>query len=258
MLSGKWRQFCLGLNVLNCPWAKLFYLVYNNMLYTAWWKRLLYPQHKKLLGVFRVRSAAPTVLVGSISYLYILSSNFRRCVACKVSCKISKFELTYYIKMGNHGAAGGISERRLSSCSSFLIPAQLPAYSSRNFQVQLLWAFHQFGSYYWSDCISITYTPSWHLHAIYNEAGWVNKCGSSSLLRLITYRVVLVIPEHGQVCLYHYNDVTMDVIVSRITSLAIVYWTFDSDTDQRKHQSSVSLAFREFTVDRWIPRTNGQ
>ena len=36
----------------------------------------------------RVRSVAPTVLVGSISYLYILSSNFRRCVVCKVSCKI--------------------------------------------------------------------------------------------------------------------------------------------------------------------------
>ena len=29
----------------------------------------------------RVRSVAPTVLVGSISYLHILSSNFRRCVA---------------------------------------------------------------------------------------------------------------------------------------------------------------------------------
>ena len=38
----------------------------------------------------RVRSVAPTVLVGSISYLYILSSNFRRCVVCKVSCKICK------------------------------------------------------------------------------------------------------------------------------------------------------------------------
>ena len=32
-----------------------------------------------------------------------------------------------------------------------------------------------------------------------------------------------------------------------------------SDADQRKHQSSASLAFvREFTGDRWIPRTNGQ
>ena len=66
----------------------------------------------------------------------------------------------------------------------FVIPAQLPAHSSGNFQVQLLWAFHQFGSYYWSDCISITYTPSWHLHAIYNEAGWVNRCMSPSLHRL--------------------------------------------------------------------------
>ena len=34
-----------------------------------------------------VRSVAPTVLVGSISYLYILSSNFRRCVACNVFAK---------------------------------------------------------------------------------------------------------------------------------------------------------------------------
>ena len=31
---------------------------------------------------------APTVLVGSISYLYIVSNNFRRCVSCKVDCKI--------------------------------------------------------------------------------------------------------------------------------------------------------------------------
>ena len=39
----------------------------------------------------RVRSVALTVLVGSVSYLYILSSNFRRYVACKVSRKITKF-----------------------------------------------------------------------------------------------------------------------------------------------------------------------
>ena len=31
----------------------------------------------------RVHSVVPTVLVGSMSYLYILSSNFMRCVACK-------------------------------------------------------------------------------------------------------------------------------------------------------------------------------
>ena len=36
----------------------------------------------------RVCSVAPTVLNGIISYLYILSSNFRRCVACKLVSKI--------------------------------------------------------------------------------------------------------------------------------------------------------------------------
>ena len=40
----------------------------------------------------RVSSVAPTVLVGSISYLYFLSSNFRRCVTYNVSCEMLKFE----------------------------------------------------------------------------------------------------------------------------------------------------------------------
>ena len=35
----------------------------------------------------------------------------------------------------------------------------------------------------------------------------------------------------------------MGVIASEITSLTIVYWTVYSDSDQRKHQSSMSLAF---------------
>ena len=57
----------------------------------------------------------------------------------------------------------------------------------------------------------------------------------------------------------HYCDVIMDAIASQITSLTIVYSIVYSDADQRKHQSSASLAFvREFTGDRWILRTNGQ
>ena len=35
-----------------------------------------------------VRSVSSTILIGSISYLHILSSNFRRCVACNVCFKI--------------------------------------------------------------------------------------------------------------------------------------------------------------------------
>ena len=43
--------------------------------------------------------------------------------------------------------------------------------------------------------------------------------------------------------LAHYSDVIMGTIASQITSLTIVYSTIYSDADQRKHQSSASLAF---------------
>ena len=91
----------------------------------------------------RVRSVVPTVLVGSISYLHILSSNRRWCVACKDFWLIKKFkilaifynlylwlclvlawDLMWFTSMGNHGAAVGISEWGRSSCSSFQSAAQ--------------------------------------------------------------------------------------------------------------------------------------
>ena len=57
----------------------------------------------------------------------------------------------------------------------------------------------------------------------------------------------------------HYNDDKMSSIASQITSLAVVYSTVYSDTDQRKHQSSVWLAFVwGIHRDRWNPRTQGQ
>ena len=42
---------------------------------------------------------------------------------------------------------------------------------------------------------------------------------------------------------YHYNDGIMSSMASQITSLTIVYSIVNSGTDQRKHQSSASLAF---------------
>ena len=57
----------------------------------------------------------------------------------------------------------------------------------------------------------------------------------------------------------HYNDVIIGEIASQITSLTIVYSTVNSDADQRKHQSSTSLAFVwGIHRDRRIPRTKGQ
>ena len=52
----------------------------------------------------------------------------------------------------------------------------------------------------------------------------------------------------------------MGEMASQNTTLTIVYSTVHSGADQRKYQSSASLAFvcGEFTGDRWIRRTNGQ
>ena len=48
----------------------------------------------------------------------------------------------------------------------------------------------------------------------------------------------------------HYGDVIMSTIASQITSLTIVYSTVYSGADQRKHQSSASLAF-VWGIHRW-------
>ena len=54
----------------------------------------------------------------------------------------------------------------------------------------------------------------------------------------------------------HYGDVIMGAMASQITSLTIVYSIVYSNADQRKHQSSASLAFVwGIHRDRWITRT---
>ena len=51
-----------------------------------------------------------------------------------------------------------------------------------------------------------------------------------------------VIPEFADyIC--HHNDVIMSTMAPQITSLKIVYLTIYSGANQRKHQSSASLAF---------------
>ena len=47
----------------------------------------------------------------------------------------------------------------------------------------------------------------------------------------------------------NYNGVIMSAMASQITSLAIVYSTVYSGADQRKHQSSASLAFVRWPVN---------
>ena len=56
---------------------------------------------------------------------------------------------------------------------------------------------------------------------------------------------------------WYYNDVMMRAMASQITSLPIVYSTFYPAGDQRKYQSSASLAFVR-KIHQWIPRKKGQ
>ena len=56
------------------------------------------------------------------------------------------------------------------------------------------------------------------------------------------YGMMRIFHESPSHISFHYNDVIMGAVASQITSLTIVYWTVHSDTNQRKHQSSASLA----------------
>ena len=87
-------------------------------------------------GQNRVHSVSSTILIGSISYLHILSSNFRRCVVCNVCFENLKFwqileicnfdfvffwlgiqyDLIGWVIMRQWGVS---SERRCSSCSRY-------------------------------------------------------------------------------------------------------------------------------------------
>ena len=84
-----------------------------------------------------------------------------------------------------------------------------------------------------------------------NQPNWWENC-----LRISDYSLLLSTSQrlmtrswHGNTSFGigpfgdHYSDVKMGTIASQITDVLIVYSTVCSDADQRKHQSSASLAF---------------
>ena len=57
----------------------------------------------------------------------------------------------------------------------------------------------------------------------------------------------------------HYSDVTMGTMASQITSLEIVYLTvIQTQIKENIEAPRQWPLYGEFTMDRWIPRTNGQ
>ena len=75
---------------------------------------------------------------------------------------------------------------------------------------------------------------------------WSSNCTES----LKTWSDFSAIPMTDISHLFHYSEVLMSAMVSQITSFIIVYSTVYSGTDQRKHQSSASLAFVQ-GIQRW-------
>ena len=68
-----------------------------------------------------------------------------------------------------------------------------------------------------------------------NNKNHINFKGSKLKLNFLPWSI--------EISLWHYCNAIMGTVASQITSLTIVYSTVYSDADQRKHQSSASLAF---------------
>ena len=70
-----------------------------------------------------------------------------------------------------------------------------------------------------------------------HDAGWQNELPTISVVVMKG-----IVSRERLRCVIHYNGVIMTTIASQNTSLTVVYSTVYSDADQRKHQSSASLA----------------
>ena len=113
--------------------------------------------------------------------------------------------------------------------------------------INKLWDF-LFDTYVWETAYRLTflyvvnYWPRWYMYC----TTW---CG----------KFVLIYWGFNKMSGIRCHDVIMTTMASPITSLTIVYWNVYSGADQRKHQSSASLAFVwGIHRDRRIPRTKGQ
>ena len=78
----------------------------------------------------------------------------------------------------------------------------------------------------------------WFQTSNWSKSKW-QSCNSEKTKQLYTLDLSIWLSFQLQ----HYCDVMMGAVKSQITSLTIVYSTLYSDVDQRKHQSSASLAF---------------
>ena len=79
----------------------------------------------------------------------------------------------------------------------------------------------------------------------YLQGRWLVSSNSISLIcgSRVNSKIICCLQFWSYICKSHYNDIIISVMASQITTLTIVYSTVYSGADQRKHQSSASLAF---------------
>ena len=126
----------------------------------------------------------------------------------------------------------------------------------RSSPILLAWSFHQ-TRITW--CMDTRRTHDSIIPSLWrqNDVGttWLRHYGVMCPLgwgpvrKICVYNIAPTVP-FSQEIVWHYGDVIMGAMASQITSLTIVYSTVYSGADQRKHQSSASLAFGR-GIRRW-------
>ena len=124
-----------------------------------------------------------------------------------------------------------------------------PPYYSMLFHNSLSWYFTGYGQGgKWPWC-SMADSSEWETALLCNEVShWLGACLDQPWWALQGGNALTDhSPKKSE---FHYNDVKMSSVASQITTLTIVYSTVYSRADQRKHQSSASLAF-VWGIHRW-------
>ena len=86
--------------------------------------------------------------------------------------------------------------------------------------------------------------------SIKSSLSFTSGCTKSKWLHTLARKHVVPFFLTNTHWLFHYPDVIMSAMASQITDVSIVSSTFSSGADQRKHQSSASLAFVR-GIQRW-------
>ena len=129
---------------------------------------------------------------------------------------------------------GDTRSHGISSNSIYLAISEYFSFSTTRFNVLIIFANCEPSKSIWIMFVIFIY---WCMSNIVNK--WINRVGNQTCgyHNFYSKMSTLLALSQGN---SHYNDIIMSAMASQITSLTIIYSTFYSGADQRKHKS---LAF---------------